>query len=138
MHDRLQIGLEFNPAADEIGPIANWILQPESEKRPMLSLGTSSDRIGTPPGYQTVYLTAAKTLPDLPLAPYVSVAYSGLEEKLVFPFGANVALHEQWDLLAMNDGRKSHLLLTYKQGAMNVTAMWVWLKRPGISVGWGF
>jgi len=133
---RLQVGLEYNPVVNEILPTANWILQPETESLPLITLGTSSDRIGTPEGNHAFYVSFAKSREGVPIAPYVSVSYSEFKRGLEFPFGANIRLAHQWDLLPMNDGRHTHLLLTYKQAGYNVTFMLNWMKLPGISVGW--
>ncbi|MEE8523094.1 MAG: hypothetical protein V3T72_04115, partial [Thermoanaerobaculia bacterium] len=52
LHHRLQVGIEANPEADEIGPLLSWFLVTEGHGRPALFLGTSSDRIGSPAGEQ--------------------------------------------------------------------------------------
>lgn len=82
-------------------------------------------------------MTFAKTLPGGSAAPYAGVSYSEFEDRLVFPFGLNVALAPQWDALAMHDGRNTHLLLTYKMETMNLTAMLIRFRSLGISVGFG-
>lgn len=104
----------------------------------MVSLGTSSDRIGTPAGPHAYYVTFAKSLTELKLGTYVSVNYSEFDQRLNFPFGASCQLFPGVTTLFMNDGRKSHLLLTYSQQDWSVSAMWIWLKRPGISISFGF
>ncbi len=45
-HPRLTAGVEYNPGADEVAPIANLLVLTETRRRPALILGTSSDRIG--------------------------------------------------------------------------------------------
>ena len=135
---RFQLGLEFNPVVSEVVPTANWILNRESAKSPLINLGTSSDRIGTREGTQAYYLTFAKGIHALRVAPYFSVNYSGADRKFNFPFGVNIALGTQWDLLPMNDGRRTHLLLTYKERNWNVSLMAIYLKHPGISLGFAF
>jgi len=132
--------LEYNLAASEIDPTANWTLSPETDRAPLLSLGTSSDRIFTKKGEQSYYVTFAKGIVGLPLAPYVSISYSEADRGLAFPFGVNIGLTRELDLMPMYDGRRTHLLLTYKQPGHNLTLMAVDLKKPkfGISVGWGF
>jgi hypothetical protein len=135
---RFQAGVEWNPGAKEIGPVANWIVTPETERWPMVSLGTSSDRIFSPPHTQSYYATFAKSLPALRAAPYVGISYSEWEDTLLFPFGVNFALHHRWDLLGMNDGRNSHVLLTYKMETMNVSLMLIKMRHPGVSVGFSF
>lgn len=104
----------------------------------MVSLGTSSDRIGTPKGPHAYYATFAKTLPNLPVAPYVSLNYSEHDRQFNFPFGVNVQLAPQWSTMFMNDGRKSHALLTYRQEHVSVSLVWVWFKHPGVSVSLAF
>ena len=137
---RLSAGIEYNPVVAEVNPTANWIATPEGPSHPMVSFGTSSDRIFTPKGNQAYFVTFAKSVPGTRLAPYVSVNYSENEAGFNFPFGVNIGLSEVVDLLPMNDGRKCHLLLTFKQPTTNVTLIAVDLGRPrlGISFGWGF
>ena len=135
---RFQAGVELNPGVHEVNPVANWIVTPETEKYPMVSLGTSSDRIFSPAGTQAYFVTFAKGLPKYGLGPYVSVSYSEWERKLLFPFGLNVQLAPQWDLLGMNDGRNSHILLTYKLPSTNVSVMYIKMRHLGISVGFSF
>ncbi len=138
MTPRLQVGLEFNPVVGEVVPTANWILSKETPRSPLLALGTSSDRIGTPEGRQAYYLTVAKGLPRYRIAPYFSVNYSEADRAINYPFGVNIALGPQWDLLPMNDGRRSHLILTYKQKCYNVSLIAVYLRHFGMSVGYSF
>lgn len=133
---RLSLGLEWNPVVKEVSPTFNWIASLETEKHPMVSFGTSSDRIGTPEGNQAYFVTFAKGFGKF--APYVSVNYSEFEQGFNFPFGVNIWLHPNWDLLPMHDGRRTHLLLTYKQPNYNISLMMIWMKRPGISVSIGF
>ncbi len=133
---RLSLGLEWNPVVEEVSPTFNWIAALETERTPIVSVGTSSDRIGTPEGNYAYFATFAKGFGRF--APYVSVNYSQFENGFNFPYGVNVALHPQWDLLHMHDGRRTHLLLTYKQPSYNLSLMLIWLKRPGISVSFGF
>ena len=104
----------------------------------MISFGTSSDRIFSPPGYQSYYLTFAKSVPGVPIAPYVSLYYSEWEEKVIFPFGVTFALSPTWDLLPMNDGRNTHVLLTYKMAKTNISLMLIKMKHPGVSLGFSF
>jgi len=114
------------------------MLTTETPSRPMINLGTSSDRIGTPPGPHAYYMTFAKGIEKWRVAPYMSINYSEYDRRINFPFGVNVGLDKRWDAMYMNDGHKSHILLTYKGGNYNLSLMWIWLKHPGISVSWGF
>jgi hypothetical protein len=135
---RLQAGLEGNIAAEEVGPLLNWIVTPETTELPMVTFGTSSDRIFSPKGEQAYYLTAAKGIPGTPLAPYVGVSWSTWEDRLLFPAGMNVALAPEWDFLQMYDGRNCHSLVTFKTARVNYTLMLVRMRHVGLSVGIGF
>lgn len=135
---RLQAGLEYNPNAGEVGFIGNYMIAHETPSRPMINLGTSSDRIGTPPGPHAYYITFAKGFENLRIAPYLSINYSEYDQQINFPFGLNLSLARQLDSMYMMDGRRSHLLLTYKADVFNVSLMWIWLKHPGLSISWGF
>ena len=130
--------MEYNPAASELAPRGNWYLQTESESRPALILGTSSDRIGTPEGTQAYYLTAAKRIPQTPIAPYLSLNYSEFDRGWNFPFGASVNLSDSWSLLTMYDGQGSHFLVNYRGKGYGISLMLIWVKRVGISVSTGF
>ena len=58
------VGIEYNPVVGEIGPRATWEALLEDEDQPALHFGVSSDRIGTPKGYEAVFATASKTIPE--------------------------------------------------------------------------
>lgn len=134
----LQVGVEFNPAAGEIGPIATWFLLTETERRPALFLGTSSDRIGSPEGEQAYFLTGAKYIPALRVAPYVSLNYSEWDERFNVPFGANVELGGGLSVRPMYDGHRTHLIGSFATERFSVSALWVWLEKAGIAVSVGF
>lgn len=135
---KLQIGLEYNPVVSELAPLLNYEILSETENSPLISFGTSSDRIGTPEGTRCYYLTFSKAIHGANIAPYVSINYSEFEDGLNFPFGVNINLSEDWVLLPMNDGRRTHLLLTYRQMQYSVSLMWVWFRHPGVSLSWKF
>lgn len=131
-------GLEYNPAADEIGIRATWVVQTENPSRPMIHLNTSSDRIGTPEGYQQVSANLSKTIEGTGVAPYIGVTYSGFEKGLVFPFGVSYSPSPNWNIIGMNDGRKSHLLISLSQRDTFVQLGWIWFERLSFTIGWGF
>jgi hypothetical protein len=135
---RFQAGIEYNPVVNEIVPTANWILNRASPRLPLVTLGTSSDRIGSREGTHAYFLTFAQGIPRWRLAPYFSVNYSETDRGFNFPFGVNIALGDQWDLLPMNDGRRSHLILTYKERNWNLSLIAVYMKHPGVSIGFAF
>src|SRR6188474_2396758 len=64
----LSLGVEYNPRADDVGPLLNWLALPETHERPAIILGTSSDRIGTPSG-RSYYITASKSMEETLHAP---------------------------------------------------------------------
>ncbi|GIV03454.1 MAG: hypothetical protein KatS3mg015_2284 [Fimbriimonadales bacterium] len=138
VNPRLMLGLEYNSAVGELAFRGTYVLMAETERQPQAHLGTSSDRIGTPEGYQQYSITFAKAIPETPLAPYFSITYSEFDEQLVFPFGTTVELSPSWGLTAMNDGRKTHALVTYRAEDFYVQAGWIWLERWSLTFGFGF
>ena len=106
-------GIEYNPLADDVGPIANWLAIPETENGPALILGTSSDRIGTP-DERAVYATLSKDLEGwtgLPIAPYVGLNYGGFDEEFDVIGGLMVRWNEEWSSTHIWDGHNLHHLL---------------------------
>lgn len=138
VHPKLQIGLEINPAAEEIGPLVNWFLLTETERRPALFFGTSSDRIGSPEGEQSYFLTAAKHHPTWPVSGYVSLNYSEWDDGFNVPFGVEVELSESFSARHMFDGDRSHLMLNYHHERFGVSLLWVWYEKFGIALSTGF
>ena len=134
----LQVGLEFNPAASEVGPIATWFLLPERGRRPAAFLGTSSDRIGSPEGTQCYFLTVAKNVDPVPASIYASVNYSEWDQTINFPFGANLEVLPGITFQPMYDGDRTHLLGTYSAEGFSVTLIYAWLERFGIAASVGF
>ena len=134
----LQLGLEVNPVAEEVGPLVTWFLFTETERRPAVFLGTSSDRIGSPRGEQSYYLTVAKFLPAVRTSPYASLSYSEWDERLNIPFGANVELGHGFSLQPMYDGDRTHLLVSWAGARASVTFVWAWLERGGAAISFGF
>jgi hypothetical protein len=134
----LQAGIEYNAGVGEIDPIVNWFALTESDRRPAVIFGTSSDRIGTPKGKQSYYVTVAKQIGSLPVAPYASLSYSETDRGFTVPFGANIQLGRQWMLLPMYDGHASHTMLSYVQGRASIGLIAAWNRRFGMSVGYHF
>ena len=134
----LQIGVEINPVAEEIGPIATLFLATETETRPAVFLGTSSDRIGSPAGEQAYFLTVAKYIPALRVAPYASLNYSEWDDGWNVPFGASVELGGGFAVRPMYDGNETHLMGSFARDRWSVSALWVWLERAGLAVSVGF
>ena len=131
-------GIEFNAAVTEVNPIATLFLLLESEYRPALFLGTSSDRIGSPEGTQAYYATASKYLPWVRTAAYVSLNYSEWDEEFNFPFGAAFEIGRGFQAKYMYDGVYSHALLAYYYGNAGISLMYVWLDTFGVSLFGGF
>ena len=134
----LQVGLELNPAAGEVGPVATWFLLTESGARPAAFLGTSSDRIGSPEGTQSYYLTVAKNLDPVPVSLYGSVNHSEWDRGLNLPFGANIEVLPGITLQPMYDGRRTHLLGVYSAERYSFSLIYAWLERVGIAAAVGF
>ena len=60
-HPRFTAGVEYNPLAGKVSPLANLVALTETHSRHAVIVGTSSDRIGTPSG-QSFYATLSKSL----------------------------------------------------------------------------
>ena len=106
-------GIEYNPIADDVGPIANWLALPETEDRPALILGTSSDRIGTPHG-RAFYATLSKDLEawsGLPIAPYAGVSFGTFDEELVGIGGLVIHWSDLISSTHLWDGHNLHHLV---------------------------
>ncbi len=96
-HPRLQAGVEYNPRVGEVGVIANFLVLTETERRPALMIGTSTDRIGTPSG-QSFYATVSKNLQHetgLPIAPYVGAAFGTFDDRLRPIGGVNISSEQK-------------------------------------------
>ncbi|MBK7875145.1 MAG: hypothetical protein IPJ77_05260 [Planctomycetes bacterium] len=109
----LSAGLEYNPIAEDVGLIANWLALPETDDAPALIVGTSSDRIGTPER-RAVYATLSKDLEgwtNLPIAPYLGLSYSGYDEEVDVIGGVMVRWSEEWSSTHIWDGHNLHHLL---------------------------
>ncbi|MBI5364659.1 MAG: hypothetical protein HZA53_15895 [Planctomycetes bacterium] len=109
----LSAGIEYNPLADDVGLIANWLALPETDDAPALIFGTSSDRIGTPER-RAVYGTLSKDLEAwtmLPIAPYLGLAYSGYDEEVNVIGGLVVRWSADWSSTHIWDGHNLHHLL---------------------------
>jgi len=133
----LKVGVEWNPGADELGLVANWRAVPETKRRPAVIFGTSSDRIGTPAG-QSYYVTVSKSIhheTGLPVAPYISASYSTFENRMLYPFGVNVAIGAHWSAMLINDGVHTHVSATYAWSRFAVTLLAVERKEAGITIG---
>jgi len=116
-HPKLTAGVEYNPLANKLSPIANLVAITETNERPALILGTSSDRIGTPSG-QSFYATVSKNLKHhtgLPLAPYVGVAYGTYEDRARIIGGISITV-DDWSSTILFDGVRVHPLVNYTKG----------------------
>lgn len=113
MLPELTAGIEYNPLADDVGIVGNWLALPETEDTPALIFGTSSDRIGTPDG-RAYYGTLSKdleALTSLPIAPYVGIAYGEFEDEFTEIAGLGVRWNEDWSSTHSWDGENLHHLL---------------------------
>lgn len=115
IHPRLNIGIEYNPLAGKLSPLANFVALTETNKRPAVIFGTSSDRIGTTSG-QSFYVTVSKDLKNatnLPIAPYFGVSYGTFDNKLRPIGGLNINFGKGFTSTILFDGVKVHPLMTY-------------------------
>ena len=140
LHPRLMLGIELNPLAGKVGPLANLVVLSETRVRPAIIVGTSSDRIGTPSG-QSVYATASKNIEPwttLPLEPYVGVAYGSYRDDVRPIGGMNVRLSDRWTATGLYDGRRGHALLSYSLGRHQIGLVLERGWNPGMSYSVAF
>lgn len=133
-------GVEYNPRAGDVNPLANWRVFSETQRRPALIVGTSSDRIGTPSG-QSFYATLSKNLEEeikLPIAPYAGLAYGTHESRLRPIGGGKITFTERWDSLIIFDGVHVHPTLNYTLGRHVFTFLLVRGRDPGVSYSISF
>ena len=139
-HPRIQAGIEYNPRAGELAPLANILLMTETEKRPALMIGTSTDRIGTPSG-QSFYATLSKNLhreTGLPVAPYIGLTYGTYEDRFRPIGGLSITLTEKFSLLATFNGVNVHPLLNFSHGRHALSLIMVKGRDPGMSYSVAF
>jgi hypothetical protein len=139
-HPRVTAGIEYNPLAEKVSPLANVVAVTETHRRPALIFGTSSDRIGTPSG-QSFYATLSKNLKHatkLPLAPYVGVAYGTYEDRARVIGGLNINLESGWSSTILFDGVRVHPLINYTRGRHQFGVIMERGRHPGISYSISF
>lgn len=139
-HPRLTAGIEYNPRAHEVAPIANFLVLTERARRPALMIGTSTDRIGTPSG-QSFYATLSKNLREstgLPISPYVGAAYGTYEHRLRPVGGLSISVGKGFSLLATYNGVQVHPLLNYSRGRHTLSLVMVKGREPGMSYSVAF
>lgn len=144
LHPRVTAGVEINPRSEKTGglvsPLFNWLAVTETERRPALILGTSSDRIGTPDG-QSFYATLSKNLHNetgLPIAPYAGVAYSTHDKRFLPLVGLNVYFTRSLSSLVIFDGVRVHPVVNYSQGRHVFSFVLAFCNKPGFSYSVSF
>ena len=136
--DFAQVGVEYNPMASEVTPVATVFVLTETDSRPAFFLGTSADRIGSPKGTQSYYLTASKLAPWVPVSAYATINYSEWDEHINFPFGAEWYVWGGFSLRGMYDGNQPHAMVNWFGDRFGASVMAVWLDTFGVAVFGGF
>lgn len=132
----LQLGIEYNPLANDVGPLLNWRVMREEPGRPAIILGTSSDRIGTPFG-RAYYVTVSKEIFS-GVGVYVGASYSEFEQRVLIPAGASFQFDDNWSSLMVYDGVNFHPMVTYSWDRYSVTFLMALTRDPGINFTVGF
>lgn len=139
-HPRFTAGIEYNPLAAKVSPLANLVVATETHQRPAVIIGTSSDRIGTPYG-QSFYATVSKNLKyytGLPVSPYFGVAYGTFEDRARMIGGLNMAIAERWSSTVLFDGVRVHPIVNYSFGRHQLGAIFERGRHPGASYSISF
>jgi hypothetical protein len=135
LHSRLQVGVEYNPRAGEFAPLANLVVLTETQRRPALMVGTSTDRIGTPLG-QAFFATVSKNLKQatgLPIAPYVGASFGTYDHRLRPIGGLTVFLDRHFSVITTFNGVQVHPLLNFTHGRHALSLIMVKGRHPGMS-----
>ncbi len=139
-HPRVTFGVEYNPLAGKVSPLANIVALTETNRRPALIIGTSSDRIGTPHG-QSFYATFSKNLrreTGLPVALYAGVAYGTFEDCARIIGGLNMNLNERWSSTILFDGVRVHPVVNYTRRRHQFGIIFERGRNPGASYSISF
>ncbi|HET8782023.1 MAG TPA: hypothetical protein VFM63_06375 [Pyrinomonadaceae bacterium] len=139
-HPRFTAGIEYNPLAGKVSPLANLVVVTETHQRPAVIVGTSSDRIGTPSG-QSFYATVSKSLKHhtgLPISPYAGVAYGTFEDRTRAIGGLNIAFSENWTSTILFDGVRVHPIMNYTFGRQQLGVIFERGRNPGFSYNISF
>ncbi len=137
---RFSAGVEYNPRAGKVSPLANLLAMRETRNRPALILGTSSDRIGTPSG-QAFYATFSKNLKretGLPIAPYGGVVYGTYQEKVRPIGGLNIGFSETVTSLVIFDGVHVHPTFNVSLKSHTISFLLIRGRDPGLSYSVAF
>jgi hypothetical protein len=135
LHPRLQLGVEYNPRAGEFAPLMNFLILTETQRRPALMFGTSTDRIGTPSG-QAFFMTVSKNLKEatgLPIAPYAGAAFGTYDHRLRPIGGLTVFLGKRFALIATYNGVQVHPVLSFTKDRHALSLIMVKGRDPGMS-----
>ena len=139
-HPRFTAGIEYNPLAGKVSPLANLVALTETHQRPAIIFGTSSDRIGTPFG-QSFYVTVSKNLKHttgLPISPYVGLAYGTFDDRLRAIGGLNITFSEGWSSTILFDGVRVHPTANYTHGRHQFGVIFERGRNPGASYSISF
>lgn len=113
----------------------------ETEKRPALIFGLSSDRIGTPDG-EAYFFTLSKDLEQRtgwPIAPYVGAAYGTFEDDLKAVGGLHARFGAKFSATFIHDGEAFHPTLDYRFFGRHVLSLlWVDTRNLGVSYSVAF
>jgi len=134
---RFSFGIEWNPKAEQIEPLANWLAMTETERRPALMFGLSSDRIGTPDG-EAFFFTLSKDLQGLtgwPIAPYVGASFGTFEDDLRAIGGVRIRIGHGFAGTLLHDGKALHPTLEYGFLDRHVVSL-LWVDAEDIGVAY--
>ena len=135
LHPRLQVGVEYNPRAGEFAPLANLVILTETQQRPAVMIGTSTDRIGTPSG-QAFFATVSKNLKratGLPIAPYAGASFGTYDHRFRAIGGLTIFLGRGFAVIATYNGVQVHPLLNFTHGRHALSLIMVKGRDPGMS-----
>jgi len=118
-----------------VRPYVNFVAVTETERRPAVILGTSSDRIDLPYG-QAFFATVGKSLfreNHLSIAPYVGASYGTYDDRVRPIGGLNINFTKNLSSLTIFDGVHAHLVFNVHVGQHGFSFILVDSRKPGAS-----
>ncbi len=123
-----------------VRPFLNFVAVSETERRPALILGTSSDRIDLPYG-QAFFATVSKSLlreTHLPIAPHVGASYGTYDDRLRPIGGLNINFTKNVSSLVIYDGVHVHPVVNVHVGRHSFSFLLIDCRKPGVSYSVAF
>lgn len=133
--NNIGLGLDYRPKTNEAAFSGTWRLFPETEQRPAIILGTSTDDFDDITS-ESVYITASKKLFDwkeISVSPYIGATYI-VELGELRPVGGISLRKDRMSALFMYSGKDPHMTLSYNLMDGHSVSFVLWgMELPGMA-----